>query len=118
MSILFPESPPNSPDRLKGHVDSLMDRVSDEFKHDCDAVIGIWSDTWEHEEWTPEQIFSKLGTAGYRLLQHGAQQVDHIVTTAQNVGIDLTELLPEKYRTVKYPISISGDGVVSIQRPE
>jgi len=94
---------------------SLLERINTQIDSRVQAHKGMWSDFWQNNDATPEEILAAMGTNAHLMLGSAIESVRHIDSVAQLVGKTAADFLePEEINGLR-PMVANPDGTVTIQ---
>lgn len=94
---------------------SLLERINRQIESRVQAHKGMWSDFWQNNEATPEEILGAMGSNAYLLLGTASESVRHIDAVASLAGKTAADFLePEEINGLR-PMVANEDGTVTIQ---
>lgn len=115
--IPVPTSPTPTPAEVVAN--TIIQSVNAQVPTRVAALKNIWETLWENHRATPQEIFDELGGNGALVLLAGQLAVTDLTNIAQAIGKTPEELIGDaKYLTVKHPVTIAENGVVTVTMPE
>lgn len=113
MSLInLPTTQPPSAQRIAL---SLLEKINSQTESRVQAHKGMWSDFWQNNEATPEEILAAMGTNAHLLLGLSVESVRHIDEVAKLAGKTAADFLePEEINGLR-PMVANQDGTVTLQ---
>jgi hypothetical protein len=110
--ILIPTNEPPAAQRIALE---LLGKINAQIDSRVQAHKGMWSDFWQNNAATPEEILTAMGTNAHLLLGSAIESVRHIDAVAQLAGKTAADFLePEEINGLR-PMTANPDGTVTLQ---
>lgn len=94
---------------------SLLEKINRQLDDRVQAHKGMWSDFWQNNDATPEEILFAMGTNAHLLLGSAVESVRHIDEVAKLAGKTAADFLePEEINGLR-PMVANADGTVTLQ---
>lgn len=94
---------------------SLLEKINNQIDSRVQAHKGMWSDFWQNNDATPEEILAAMGTNAHLLLGSAVESVRHIDEVAKLAGKTAADFLePEEINGLR-PMVANPDGTVTLQ---
>ena len=94
---------------------SLLEKINSQLDGRVQAHKGMWSDFWQNNDATPEEILAAMGTNAHLLLGSASESVRHINEVASLAGKTAADFLePEEINGLR-PMVANPDGTVTLQ---
>lgn len=94
---------------------SLLEKINSQIDSRVQAHKGMWSDFWQNNEATPEEILAAMGTNAHLMLGSAIESVRHIDEVAKLAGKTAADFLePEEINGLR-PMVANPDGTVTLQ---
>jgi hypothetical protein len=107
--------PTNEPPAAQRIALELLGKINAQIDSRVQAHKGMWSDFWQNNAATPEEILTAMGTNAHLLLGSATESVRHIDAVAQLAGKTAADFLePEEINGLR-PMTANQDGTVTIQ---
>jgi hypothetical protein len=107
--------PTNEPPAAQKMALSLLERINSQIESRVQAHKGMWSDFWQNNKATPEEILAAMGTNAHLMLGSAVESVRHIDAVASLAGKTAADFLePEEINGLR-PMTGNPDGTVTIQ---
>ena len=113
MSLI--QLPTNEPPAAQRIALSLLERINSQIESRVQAHKGMWSDFWQNNDATPEEILAAMGTNAHLMLGSAVESVRHIDAVASLASKTAADFLePEEINGLR-PMTANPDGTVTIQ---
>jgi hypothetical protein len=110
--ILIPTNEPPAAQRIALE---LLGKINAQIDSRVQAHKGMWSDFWQNNAATPEEILTAMGTNAHLMLGSAIESVRHIDAVAQLAGKTAADFLePEEINGLR-PMTANPDGTVTLQ---
>jgi hypothetical protein len=107
--------PTNQPPAAQRIALSLLEKINGQLDQRVQAHKGMWSDFWQNNDATPEEILAAMGTNAHLLLGSATESVRHINEVASLAGKTAADFLePEEIAGLR-PMVANEDGTVTLQ---
>jgi hypothetical protein len=107
--------PTNEPPAAQRIALELLGKINAQIDSRVQAHKGMWSDFWQNNAATPEEILTAMGTNAHLLLGSATESVRHIDAVAQLAGKTAADFLePEEINGLR-PMTANPDGTVTLQ---
>jgi hypothetical protein len=107
--------PTNEPPAAQRIALELLRKINAQIDSRVQAHKGMWSDFWQNNAATPEEILTAMGTNAHLLLGSATESVRHIDAVAQLAGKTVADFLePEEINGLR-PMIANPDGTVTLQ---
>ena len=107
--------PTNEPPAAQRIALELLGKINAQIDSRVQAHKGMWSDFWQNNAATPEEILTAMGTNAHLLLGSATESVRHIDAVAQLAGKTAADFLePEEINGLR-PMTANPDGTVTRQ---
>jgi len=107
--------PTNEPPAAQRIALELLGKINAQIDSRVQAHKGMWSDFWQNNAATPEEILTAMGTNAHLLLGSAIESVRHIDAVAQLAGKTAADFLePEEINGLR-PMTANPDGTVTLQ---
>ena len=94
---------------------SLLGKINSQIDSRVQAHKGMWSDFWQNNDATPEEILAAMGTNAHLMLGSAIESVRHIDEVAKLAGKTAADFLePEEINGLR-PMVANPDGTVTLQ---
>lgn len=94
---------------------SLLEKINSQLDNRVQAHKGMWSDFWQNNDATPEEILAAMGTNAHLMLGSAIESVRHIDEVAKLAGKTAADFLePEEINGLR-PMVANPDGTVTLQ---
>ena len=113
MSLI--ELPTTQPPAAQRIALDLLGKINTQIDSRVQAHKGMWSDFWQNNDATPEEILAAMGTNAHLLLGSAVESVRHIDEVAKLAGKSAADFLePEEINGLR-PMVANADGTVTLQ---
>jgi hypothetical protein len=110
--ITLPNTQPPAAQRIAL---DLLGKINSQIESRVQAHKGMWSDFWQNNDATPEEILHAMGTNAHLLLGSATESVRHIDEVAGLAGKTAADFLePEEIAGLR-PMVANEDGTVTLQ---
>jgi hypothetical protein len=110
--ITLPSTEPPAAQRIAL---GLLGQLNTQIDSRVQAHKGMFSDFWNNNAATPEEILAAMGTNAHLLLGTATESVRHINAVAQLAGKTVADFLePEEIAGLR-PMTANQDGTVTLQ---
>jgi hypothetical protein len=93
----------------------LLTQLNTQLDARVQAHKGMFSDFWQNNAATPEEILAAMGTNAHLLLSSAEENIRHIDAVAQLAGKTAADFLePEEINGLR-PMTANQDGTVTLQ---
>ena len=93
----------------------LLTQLNTQLDARVQAHKGMFSDFWQNNAATPEEILAAMGTNAHLLLSSAEENIRHIDAVAQFAGKSVSDFLePEEINGMR-PMVANQDGTVTLQ---
>ena len=93
----------------------LLTQLNTQLDARVQAHKGMFSDFWQNNAATPEEILAAMGTNAHLLLSSAEENIRHIDAVAQCAGKSVSDFLePEEINGMR-PMVANQDGTVTLQ---
>jgi hypothetical protein len=107
--------PTNEPPAAQRIALELLGKINAQIDSRVQAHKGMWSDFWQNNAATPEEILTAMGTNAHLLLGSATESVRHIDAVAQLAAKTAADFLePEEINGLR-PMTANPDGTVTLQ---
>jgi len=107
--------PTNKPPAAQSIALSLLEKINKQLDIRVQAHKGMWSDFWQNNDATPEEILTAMGTNAHLMLGSAVESIRHIDEVAKLAGKTAADFLePEEINGLR-PMVANQDGTVTIQ---
>jgi hypothetical protein len=107
--------PTNQPPAAQRIALSLLEKINGQLESRVQAHKGMWSDFWQNNDATPEEILAAMGTNAHLMLGSAIESVRHIDEVAKLAGKTAADFLePEEINGLR-PMVANPDGTVTLQ---
>jgi hypothetical protein len=107
--------PTNEPPAAQRIALELLGKINAQIDSRVQAHKGMWSDFWQNNAATPEEILTAMGTNAHLLLGSATESVRHIDAVARLAGKTAADFLePEEINGLR-PMTANPDGTVTLQ---
>lgn len=107
--------PSNEPPAAQRIALELLGKINAQIESRVQAHKGMWSDFWQNNAATPEEILAAMGTNAHLMLGSAIESVRHIDAVAQLAGKTAADFLePEEINGLR-PMVANQDGTVTLQ---
>lgn len=94
---------------------SLLEKINGQLDQRVQAHKGMWSDFWQNNDATPEEILAAMGANAHLMLGSAIESVRHIDEVAKLAGKTAADFLePEEINGLR-PMVANPDGTVILQ---
>jgi hypothetical protein len=94
---------------------SLLEKINGQLDSRVQAHKGMWSDFWQNNDATPEEILAAMGANAHLLLGSATESVRHIDEVAKLAGKTAADFLePEEIAGLR-PMVTNEDGTVTLE---
>jgi hypothetical protein len=107
--------PTNEPPAAQRIALELLGKINAQIDSRVQAHKGMWSDFWQNNAATPEEILAAMGVNAHLLLGSASESVRHINEVASLAGKSAADFLePEEINGLR-PMVANEDGTVTLQ---
>jgi hypothetical protein len=107
--------PTNEPPAAQRIALELLGKINAQIDSRVQAHKGMWSDFWQNNAATPEEILAAMGTNAHLMLGSAVESVRHIDAVAQLASKTAADFLePEEIAGLR-PMTANEDGSVTLQ---
>ena len=107
--------PSNEPPAAQRIALELLGKINAQIDSRVQAHKGMWSDFWQNNAATPEEILTAMGTNAHLMLGSAIESVRHIDEVAKLAGKSAADFLePEEINGLR-PMVANPDGTVTLQ---
>ena len=107
--------PTNEPPAAQRIALELLGKINAQIDSRVQAHKGMWSDFWQNNAATPEEILTAMGTNAHLMLGSAIESVRHIDEVAKLAGKSAADFLePEEINGLR-PMVANPDGTVTLQ---
>lgn len=107
--------PTNEPPAAQRIALELLGKINAQIDSRVQAHKGMWSDFWQNNAATPEEILAGMGTNAHLMLGSAIESVRHIDEVAKLAGKSAADFLePEEINGLR-PMVANPDGTVTLQ---
>jgi hypothetical protein len=93
----------------------LLGKINSQIESRVQAHKGMWSDFWQNNDATPEEILAAMGANAHLLHGSATESVRHINEVAKLAGKTASDFLePEEINGLR-PMVVNTDGTVTLQ---
>ncbi len=93
----------------------LLGKINSQIESRVQAHKGMWSDFWQNNEATPEEILAAMGTNAHLMLGSAVESVRHIDEVAKLAGKSAADFLESEEINGLRPMVANPDGTVTLQ---